>query len=140
MNVISGINVTASALDAEKTRMDIVAQNIANAETTHGPDGKPYQRKLVSFETVMKTAGATASDPEAGAVKIAEVKNDPTPGPLVYNPQHPDADANGMVHMPNVNLAFEMVDLISSTRAYEANLAVVKNAKQMAHQALSIGH
>jgi len=139
MNLIPGISITASALDAEKTRMDIVGQNIANAQTTHGPDGKPYQRKLVSFETVLQAAGAP-QDPLAGGVKVAAVKNDPTPGPAVYNPQHPDADANGMVQMPNVNLAFEMVDLISSSRAYEANLAVVKNAKQMAHKALSIGH
>ncbi len=139
INVLSGIDITASALNAEKMRMDIVAQNIANAQTTHGADGKPYQRKLVSFETVMQAAGASGG-PQNGSVKIAQVKDDTTPGPVVYNPQHPDADASGMVQMPNVNLAFEMVDLISSTRAYEANLAVVKNAKQMAHKALSIGH
>ncbi len=138
INVLSGIDITASALNAEKTRMDIVAQNIANAQTTRGLDGKPYQRKLVSFETVMQAAGAK-QDTRNGGVKVAEVKNDATPGPLVYNPEHPDADDKGMVQMPNVNLAFEMVDLISSTRAYEANLAVVKNAKQMAHKALSIG-
>jgi flagellar basal-body rod protein FlgC len=135
INVLSGIDITASALNAEKARMDIVAQNIANAQTTRGADGKAYQRKLVSFETVLKAAGAS----QAGGVKIATVKNDETPGPLVHNPQHPDADEQGMVQMPNVNLAFEMVDLISSTRAYEANLAVVKNAKQMAHKALNIG-
>ena len=138
INVISGIDITGSALNAEKTRMDIVAQNIANAQTTHGADGKPYQRKVVSFQTVLQAAGAGRNS-QAGGVQVAEVKNDTTPGPAVYNPQHPDADASGMVQMPNVNLAFEMVDLISSTRAYEANLAVVKNAKQMAHKALSIG-
>jgi flagellar basal-body rod protein FlgC len=134
INVLPGIDVTASALNAEKTRMDIVAQNIANAQTTHGPDGKAYQRKQVSFETVLRAAGGP------GGVKVARVKDDTSAGPLVYNPQHPDADAKGMVQMPNVNLASEMVDLISSTRAYEANLAVVKNAKQMARKALSIGH
>jgi len=134
IHILQGIDATASALNAEKTRMDIVAQNIANAQTTHGPDGKPYQRKQVSFESLLS---ATAGP---GGVKVARVKDDTTAGPLVYNPQHPDADAKGMVQMPNVNLAFEMVDLISSTRAYEANLAVVKNAKQMAHKALSIGH
>ncbi len=138
MNVLPGIDITASALNAEKTRMDIVAQNIANAQTTRGADGKAYQRKLVSFETVLKAAGA-AHDSQAGGIRVAEVKDDETPGPIVYNPQHPDADKQGMVQMPNVNLAFEMVDLISSTRAYEANLAVVKNAKQMAHKALNIG-
>ena len=138
INILPGINVTASALNAEKTRMDIVAQNIANAQTTHGPDGKPYQRKQVSFETILRAAGAP-HDSRAGGVRVARVKDDTTAGPLVYNPQHPDADTKGMVQMPNVNLAFEMVDLISSTRAYEANLAVVKNAKQMARKAMAIG-
>lgn len=139
INVLSGIDITASALNAEKTRMDIVAQNIANAQTTRGADGKAYQRKLVSFETVMQAAGGT-TDSKAGGVRVAAIKSDTTPGPTVYNPAHPDADSNGMVAMPNVNLADEMVDLISSTRSYEANLAVVKNAKQMARKALSIGH
>jgi flagellar basal-body rod protein FlgC len=138
INVLPGIDITASALNAEKTRMDIVAQNIANAQTTRGADGKPYQRKQVSFETVMQAAGG-AHDPRAGGVQVAQIKDDTTAGPLVYNPQHPDADSKGMVQMPNVNLAFEMVDLISSSRAYEANLAVVKNSKQMARKALSIG-
>jgi flagellar basal-body rod protein FlgC len=117
--------------------MDIVAQNIANAQTTRGADGKPYQRKIVSFETVMQSNGSSET---AAGVKVSQIANDTTPGPKVYNPQHPDADKQGMVEMPNVNLAYEMVDLISSTRAYEANLAVVKNAKQIAHKALTIGH
>ncbi len=138
MNVISGIDITASALNAEKNRMDIVAENIANAHTTRGVDGKAYQRKTVSFQTMLDGTGKNG-DPVQGGVQIASVSNDSTQGPLVYNPGHPDADKNGMVRMPNVNLAYEMVDLISSTRAYEANLAVVKNAKQMAHKALSIG-
>ena len=137
MNVISGIQITGSALTAEKTRMDIVAQNIANAQTTKGADGKPYHRKVVSFETLMN---GSAPGAPAGGVQVASVTDDPTPGPMVYNPGHPDADSKGMVAMPNVNLAYEMVDLISSTRSYEANLAVVRNAKQMAHKALTIGH
>lgn len=135
INVLSGVDVTASALNAEKMRMDVVAQNIANAQTTKGADGKAYQRRIVSFETIMDSNKRT----ENGGVRVANVKNDTTPGQQIYNPSHPDADKNGMVQMPNVNLADEMVDLISSSRAYEANLAVVKNAKQMAHKALSIG-
>jgi flagellar basal-body rod protein FlgC len=138
MNLISGIGITASALTAEKTRIDVVAQNIANAQTTRGVDGKAYQRKIVSFETVFdKTHGPGNAGP--GSVRVLGVKNDPTAGPQVHNPHHPDADAEGMVQMPNVNLTNEMVDLISATRAYEANLAVVKNAKQLARKALSIG-
>jgi flagellar basal-body rod protein FlgC len=135
MNMISGINVTASALTAEKARMDIVAQNIANAHTTHDVDGQPYQRKVVSFEACMQPG----SDGGKG-VRIAQVTNDSTPGEMIYSPGHPDANKDGMVKMPNVNVATEMVDLMSSSRAYEANLAVVRNAKQMAMKALSIGH
>jgi flagellar basal-body rod protein FlgC len=138
MNIISGIDVTAGALDAQKTRMDIVAQNIANAETTRTPAGGPYQRQVVSFESeLVRHQGA--GGPTMQTVKVGSITSDPTPGQQVYNPQHPDAGADGMVTMPNVNLAFEMVDLITASRAYEANLSVVKNAKQMAEKALEIG-
>ena len=131
MNLISGINVTSSALNAEKIRMDIVAENIANAHTTHDVDGQPYQRKVVSFESVLDAVGK--------GVRISRVAVDPTPGETFYNPSHPDANQDGMVQMPNVNLAMEMVDLMNSSRAYEANLAVVRNSKQLASRALSIG-
>ena len=137
MNLISGIDVTAGALNAQKTRMDIVAQNLANAQTTRTPEGGPYQRQVVSFETeLVRQQGA---GPALQTVKVASVSADPTPGPQVYNPQHPDAGPDGMVTMPNVNLAYEMVDLITASRAYEANLSVVKNARQMAEKALQIG-
>jgi flagellar basal-body rod protein FlgC len=138
MNLISGIDVTAGALDAQKTRLDIVAQNIANAETTRTPNGGPYQRQVVSFETqLLKQSGATG--PGLQSVRVASISADTTPGQQVYNPQHPDAGPDGMVTMPNVNLAYEMVDLITASRAYEANLSVVKNSKQMAEKALEIG-
>ncbi len=138
MNLISGIDVTAGALNAQKTRLDIVAQNIANAQTTRTPEGGPYQRQVVSFETelVRQQGGA---GPALQTVKVASVTADPTPGQQVYNPQHPDAGPDGMVTMPNVNLSYEMVDLITASRAYEANLSVVKNARQMAEKALQIG-
>ncbi len=131
MNLISGVSATASALGAEKVRMDIVAENIANAHTTKTIDGGPYQRKMVTFESVMEGG--------AKGVRIGDISNDPKPGDSVHNPSHPDAGEDGMVKMPNVNVAFEMVDLLSSSRAYEANLAVIRNAKQMAMKALSIG-
>jgi flagellar basal-body rod protein FlgC len=136
MNLISGIDVTAGALNAQKTRLDIVAQNIANAQTTRGPDGRPYQRQTVSFqsELIKRTGGSTLQ-----GVRVASIQPDPTPGQRVYDPQHPDADATGTVTMPNVNLAYEMVDLITATRTYEANLSVVKNAREMALRALDIG-
>lgn len=141
MNLISGVDVTASALNAQKLRLDIVAQNIANAETTRTPEGGPYQRQVVSFETELVKQQGNGDDGGRAleTVKVAGISADPTPGQRVYNPQHPDAGADGMVTMPNVNLAFEMVDLITASRAYEANLSVVKNGKQMAEKALEIG-
>ncbi len=137
MNLISGIDVTAGALNAQKTRLDIVAQNIANAQTTRTPSGGPYQRQVVSFESelVRQTGGGAPLQ----TVRVSGITADKTPGQQVYNPQHPDAGPDGLVTMPNVNLSFEMVDLITASRAYEANLSVVKNARQMAMKALEIG-
>ncbi len=140
MNLISGIDVTAGALSAQKTRLDIVAQNIANAQTTRGPDGLPYQRKTVSFETeLLRQVGSPANAASTQSVRVGNIQTDNTPGPRVYDPTHPDAGADGYVTMPNVNMAYEMVDLMTASRAYEANLSVVKNAKQMAMKALEIG-
>ncbi len=138
MNLISGIDITAGALNAQKTRLDMVAQNIANAQTTRTPNGGPYQRQIVSFETeLVRREGSTG--PALQSVKVANISVDRTPGQQVYNPQHPDAGPDGLVTMPNVNLAYEMVDLITASRAYEANLSVAKNAKQMAMNTLQIG-
>ncbi|MGC4072166.1 MAG: flagellar basal body rod protein FlgC [Nibricoccus sp.] len=138
MNIISGIDVTAGALNAQKTRLDIVAQNIANAQTTRGLDGQPYQRKTVSFETELLRS-TNAGGAALQSVHVGKISNDTTPGARIYDPQHADAGADGYVSMPNVNMAFEMVDLMSASRAYEANLSVVKNARQMAMKALEIG-
>ena len=136
MNLISGIDITSSALAAQKMRLDIVAQNIANAQTTRTADGTPYKRQIVSFETelVKRTGGASLA-----TVRVAGVTDDRSPGQSVYNPQHPDAGADGLVAMPNVNLAYEMVDLITASRAYEANLSVVKSARTLAQKTLEIG-
>ena len=140
MNLIPGIASSASALDAERMRMDVVSQNIANVDTTKGLDGKPYQRQQVVFESVLQMQQAT----EAGGavpqtVQLARIEKDNRAPRMVYNPTHPDANAQGMVAMPNINISEEMVDMIASSRSYEANLAVVKNARSMAMQALSIG-
>jgi flagellar basal-body rod protein FlgC len=133
MNFITGLNFTASALQAEKTRMDVVSQNIANAHTTRDVNGEAYKRKVVSFESALDAStGGTG-------VRVSKITDDSTPGELVRNPQHPHADKDGMVQMPNVNTSMEMVDLISASRAYEANLSVARNARQMATKALSIG-
>jgi flagellar basal-body rod protein FlgC len=135
MNLIAGVNVTASALNAEQIRMNVVAENIANAYTTHGPDGGAYKRKVVSFESMLDPSGSGAQ-----SVQVSQIGTDNTPGESMFDPSNPDANKEGMVQMPNVNLSTEMVDLMTASRAYEANLAVIRNARQMATKALSIGH
>lgn len=132
MNLIPSIQSTGSALNAYRRQLDIVAQNIANAQTTRTENGTPYQRKVVSFEAVLD------GDRPAG-VRIDKIVSDDSPGPRLYQPNHPHADENGYVHMPNVNLTTEMVDMIKASRAYEANLSVAKTSRQMARQALEIG-
>lgn len=127
INFLPGINSTTSALTAERIRMDVISQNIANANTTHGVNGQPYQRQEVVFENVLND------------VRVAHIQKDQRPALRVHNPGHPDADANGMVAMPNVNIHQEMADLLVSSRAFEANLAVLKNARTLALQTLNIG-
>lgn len=136
MDLLPGIDITSSALAAQKTRLDIVAQNIANAQTTRTPGGGPYQRQQVNFETELlnRMDGSPLQ-----SVQVASITPDTTPGQTIYDPQHPDADSSGNVHMPNVNLAYEMVDLITASRAYEANLSFAKNARELAMKTLDIG-
>ena len=133
MNFITGVAATSSALNVEKIRMDVVAQNIANAHTTRDLDGQPYKRKIITFASVFDVATGTTG------VKIAKIGQDTRPGELVHNPQHPHAGKDGMVRMPNVNPAIEMVDLLAASRAYEANISVARNSRQMANKALTIG-
>ena len=139
IDFLPGVHSTTNALNAERVRLEIISQNIANANVTHGPDGRPYVRQQAVFETVLGEASQIPGQVKAQGVRVARVENDPRPGQLVHSPGHPDADANGMVAMPNVNVHEEMADLIASSRAYEANLAVLKNARSMAMQTLSIG-
>lgn len=139
ISILTGIQNTSAAMEAERTRLDIISQNIANAQTTHGPDGKPYQRQVVVFESALQQATGGDGQTQTPTLKVASIQKD-TRAPLqVYDPGHPDADANGMVAMPNINIHEEMADMISASRSFEANLAVVKNARSMAIQTLSIG-
>lgn len=140
INFIPGLPSTASALNAERIRMEVVSQNIANANSSRGPNGKPYERQQVQFESVL-AAQRTGDLSGVGIsqVRVAGITTDHRQPKLVYNPHHPDANARGMVSLPDINIHEEMADLISSSRAFEANLAVVKNARSMAMQTLSIG-
>jgi flagellar basal-body rod protein FlgC len=139
IQVISGIQNSSAALDAEQTRLDVISQNIANANTTHGVDGKPYQRQLVVFESALQQAVNSDGSLQMPPVQIAKIEKDTSPPIQIYDPGNPDADGNGLVSMPNVNINEEMADLVSASRAYEANLAVVKNSHSMAMETLAIG-
>ena len=137
IQLIPSIQSTRSALDAERTRVEIVSQNLANANVTRAEDGQPYKRKQVVFESLVNNAGA---NPASGStIRVARVESDNRPFREVFKPDHPDADARGIVRYPNVNIHEEMVDLIASSRAFDANVAVVKNARQLAQQAMAIG-
>jgi flagellar basal-body rod protein FlgC len=138
LNYLTGIQSSSSALDAERIRMETISQNIANAEVTHGPDGKPYQRQQVMFESVLRQQQGLDSSGAGSMVRISSVQADHRPPRMAYMPGHPDA-VNGFVAMPDINVHEEMADLIVSSRTFEANLAVVKNSRQMAMESLSIG-
>lgn len=139
IQILTGIQNTSAALDAEQTRLDVISQNIANANTAHGTDGKPYQRQVVVFESALKSAMNSDGGPQTSPLQVARIEKDPRPPLQVYDPGSPDADGNGMVALPNINIHEEMADLISASRTYEANLAVVKNSRSMAMETLAIG-
>jgi len=144
-----GFEASASALTAQRLRMDIISSNIANAETNRGRfvNGRwePYARKLVVLEPVrnsfsnMLNAKLSGGERRSSGVKVARIVEDSTPAKLVYNPAHPDADQNGYVRMPNVDILKEMVDMISATRSYEANVTALNASKAMFTKALEIG-
>jgi flagellar basal-body rod protein FlgC len=135
INLLNGIESTAAALTAERIRMDVVAQNIANANLMRGPDGKPYQRQQVIFESVLRDrlGGGIAGTGLPSRVQVARIETDQRPPRVVYDPQR------GAIELPNINVHEEMVDMIASTRAFEANLSALKTARSMALQTLSIG-
>jgi flagellar basal-body rod protein FlgC len=134
---ISSLRISGSALTAERARLDVISQNIANVQTTRGADGSCYRRRQVVFETV--TQDEPGQGGAVGGVQVTAVADSTEPLPRVYNPGHPDADAKGYVQMPNVNLVEEMVDMITASRAYEANVAVVNATKTLVARALEIG-
>jgi flagellar basal-body rod protein FlgC len=128
---MSSIDTSASGLSAQRKRLDLIAENIANAETTRTSRGGPYRRKAPVFFALPNGKGT--------GVRVLGVIEDPRPPRMEHRPGHPDADANGYVAMPNVNVLEEMVDMVSATRSYEANVAALNNAKAMVRKALEIG-
>ena len=131
--------VSASALAAQRTRLNVITENLANANTTRMATGGPYQRKVVRFEAEGPAfASLLAGEGKSRGVRVAEVAT--VPGAVrIYHPGHPDADGSGYVNMPNVNPIVEMTDLMAATRAYEANVSAIQAAKSMAQKALEIG-
>jgi flagellar basal-body rod protein FlgC len=146
MSLFGGLEISASGLTAERLRMDVTAENLANAQTTRGADGQPYRRKEVILQETPGSFGATLSaamgggdNGSTGGVQVAGVVQDTaTPLKRVYDPGHPDADAQGYVSMPNVDTVTEMVDLIGAQRAYEANVTAMQAAKQMFSRTLDL--
>jgi len=139
--MLSTTDISASGLAAERLRMEIAANNIANAHTTSTPEGGPYRRQQVKFSSAMNDSlgrNAGAIQESLGGVRVDGVTRDSSELPVVFNPGHPDADADGFVKMPNVKLPMEMVDLMTASRAYDANLKSLSMFRQMAEQALSL--
>jgi flagellar basal-body rod protein FlgC len=145
MDLNGTLAISASALRAERLRLDVIASNLANANTTRTADGGPYARRNVVFvpqpmESPFATTLAELSEEGARqGVEVADVVEDTTPPRMVFDPGHPDANAEGYVAYPNVNPVTEMVDLMAATRAYEANVQAVNATKKMSEAALSIG-
>lgn len=145
MGLFDAIDIAGSALSAERLRMDVTAENLANAQTTRGPDGGPYRRKVVvleqrggsDFGSVLARASGGSGSGAAG-VAVGGILEDGAPDRLVHDPGHPDADAQGYVRLPNVNPVTEMVDLITASRAYEANVTAMQAAKAMFAKTLEI--
>jgi flagellar basal-body rod protein FlgC len=149
MPLSTSLQISASGLTAERLRLDVISNNIANVNTTRGADGQPYRRQQVIFASQQQGNSAFASHLArargqnqfgGSGVVVSEVRPDTTTDfKVVHDPSHPDKDANGNVKMPNVEPVIEMVDLISASRAYEAGVTAINTAKQMEQRALEIG-
>lgn len=145
MSIFGSLNVSGTALTAERTRMEVISKNIANVNTTRTSGGKPYRRQMPLFKEIDGESFSSLLSKETnkhaseGGVKITAVVEDKTPFKTLYNPGHPDADAEGYVEMPNIDIVTEMVDMISASRAYEASMTSINSAKAMSMKALEIG-
>lgn len=149
MSFFNSLNTSATALTAQSLRMDIISQNMANIDTTRTANGGPYKRKTVifreisndknTFKHMFDTALNNEPNNSFSGVKVEKIAVDNTEGPKEYNPNHPDADENGYVEKPNVNVVEEMVNMISANRAYEANITAVNVTKGMINRTLEIG-
>ncbi len=145
MSFFNTLNVSVSALNAQNVRMDTISQNLSNVDTTRTADGDVYKRKAVIFEEITDANSFTNmfgrvvnQKSSNGGVKVSEIVEDDTEGPIEYNPSHPDADEDGYVQKPNVNIVEEMLNMISANRAYETNLTAINTTKSMISKTLEI--
>lgn len=143
MDLLTALKISASGLSAQRTRLNVLSSNLANANSTRSADGTgPYHRKDPIFQEVTADSFEKTLDRESrrlSGVSVAGIVEDQTPGPRVYNPSSPDADADGFVTMPNVNVVTELTDIMATSRSYEANITSMKAAKEMISAALGIG-
>lgn len=139
MSFLSSLNIAGSALTAQRFRMDVVSQNIANVDTTRTQNGEPYARKMVVMRERFSDVLDTQRDRIGQGVEISEIVEDNKAYKLVYEPDHPDADQQGYVRYPNIDMVKEMMDMMSASRSYDANVTTVNAIKTMAMSALQIG-
>jgi flagellar basal-body rod protein FlgC len=141
MSMFTGFKILSSGMSAQRTRLNVTSSNLANANTTKTDEGGPYRRRDPVFRAI-DMPDVNASEPISGAlqtVAVTEIAPDNTPLPIVYNPGHPDADAEGYVTMPNVNVVEEMVNMTTSARSFEANATAFATLKQMMARAIDMG-
>ncbi len=142
MSFLKTLNISGSGLTAQRARMDVISENIANIDTTRTEEGGPYRRKMVVLKTSSDFKNMMVKNLnqyELGGVEVAEIIEDNSEFKAVYNPEHPDADENGYVNMPNVDSLKETIDIMEAFRAYQANITALNTVKQMAIKALEIG-
>lgn len=144
MDIFTTFDIAATGLKAQKTRLNTISSNLANSETTSTPEGGPYKKKSVVFQTEnlpfkQHLNASLQTQGQAQGVKVAKIITDDSAPQRIYDPTHPDAKEDGYVEMPNVSVIKEMVDMMSATRSYEANTTTIKSAKRMAMKALDIG-
>ncbi|KXS45246.1 MAG: flagellar basal-body rod protein FlgC [Candidatus Frackibacter sp. T328-2] len=144
MGLFNGLNISASGMTAQRLRMDLISNNIANINTTRTEDGGPYKKKMPIFKAKGQTKFSlpeldTDAKGVGNGVEVSTIRESTKPPKLVYNPNHPDANEAGYVKMPNINLASQMVNMISASRAYEANVTALNSSKNMFKSALKIG-
>ena len=137
MSMMNIFNVSGSAASAQSQRLNVVASNLANADTVAGPDGQAYKARQVVFQTLLM--GAPGSEGTAAGVRVSEIAEDETPGRRVHDPKHPSADADGYVTYSNVNAVEEMVNMISASRSYQNNIEVMNTAKTLLQKTLQMG-